>query len=149
MKWQRKLDIALIIFSLLALSLVLFAQTAFYFDFDNGLVAKRSEEYFTAELPTVREEYALFGNLELESAGGISLSKAVILINGQESGDFKDGDVLVRVYEDDVVTIDTSAYAREIEFGVSNYSRNIDIDKLNPTLISDNGKVDVGIISFK
>ena len=149
MRWNNKVDISFLIFTITAFILLILAQAGYYFDVDNGLTAKRAEEYYTAELPAVREEYAIFGNLELRSKEGVSLAKAVVLINGQQSGDFKDGDVLIRVYEGDTVTIDTTAYDRELEFYIGNYSKNIDIDKLNQVLVSYRGRIDVGTVSFK
>ena len=149
MKWQKKVDISLIIFSITALVLVIVAQAGYYFDFENGLTAKRAEEYYKAELPAVREEYAIFGNIELMSKDEVSLAKAYVMINGQKSGNFKDGDVLIRVYEGDIVSIDTTAYDRKIEFYIRNYSKNINIDKLNQILESSQGLVDVGTVSFK
>lgn len=142
-------EISLIIIIFAVFALVIFAQVSYYFNIDSELSAKRPENGFSTALPAVHDEDEVFGNLEIATRDGFALTKANILINGLICGNFKNGSVLVRVYEGDVVVIDTAAYDKEIEFILKNYSKNIDVDKLNAPFISRDGKVALGVISFK
>ncbi|MBS1348403.1 MAG: hypothetical protein HP052_02900 [Firmicutes bacterium] len=95
------------------------------------------------------EDSSLFGNIKITADDGFSLEYAQVLINGISFGDFKDGEVLVRVYPGDVVSIDGSAYKRELGFHVTSVSSNISKDYVSTSLTTNGNIVDVGIIVFK
>lgn len=95
------------------------------------------------------EDSSLFGNIKITADDGFSLEYAQVLINGISFGDFKDGEVLVRVYPGDVVSIDGSAYKRELGFHITSVSSNISKDYVSTSLTTNGNIVDVGIIVFK
>lgn len=95
------------------------------------------------------EDSSLFGNIKITADDGFSLEYAQVLINGISFGNFKDGEVLVRVYPGDVVSIDGSAYKRELGFHVTSVSSNISKDYVSTSLTTNGNIVDVGIIVFK
>lgn len=95
------------------------------------------------------EDSSLFGNIKITADDGFSLEYAQVLINGISFGDFRDGEVLVRVYPGDVVSIDGSAYKRELGFHITSVSSNISKDYVSTSLTTNGNIVDVGIIVFK
>ena len=95
------------------------------------------------------EDSSLFGNIRITADDGLSLEYAQVLINGMPFGDFAEGEVLVRVYPGDVVSIDGSAYLRELGFHLTSVSSNISKDYVTTALSTNGNIVDVGIIVFK
>lgn len=101
-----------------------------------------------AEAVPAAAEAGLFGNLYIECEEQISLSAARLLINGQDSGDFREGFLTARVRPGDVVQIDGSAYLRALSFSVEAVSASIDSSYLRAGVTSNGNIVDVGIIVF-
>lgn len=95
------------------------------------------------------EDSSLFGNIRIKTADGLSLGSAKVLINGVDYGDLGKGELLLRVYPGDVISIDGSEYKKELEFLVSAISSNIDKDFLQMTIYTNGDSVEVGIIVFK
>lgn len=95
------------------------------------------------------EDSSLFGNIKITADDGFSLEYAQVLINGIAFGNFKDGEILIRVYPGDVISIDGSAYQRELGFHVTSVSSNISKDYVSTSLTTNGDIVDVGIIVFK
>ncbi|MDO4733092.1 MAG: hypothetical protein Q4B50_06220, partial [Bacillota bacterium] len=73
---------------------------------------------FAAALSSRQLDRGLFGNIRIESQEQVSLSRAFLLINGEQCGDFSQGQLSVRVYPGDVLRVDASAYLRELYFSI-------------------------------
>ena len=100
-------------------------------------------------LPVEQDTTLLFGNMRFSTAEGLTLEQARLLINGEQVGHFGAGELTVRVYEGDVVTIDGSAYKRLVLFHISAVSSNIN-SSLLPKNVSTNGNsIELPIICFK
>lgn len=98
----------------------------------------------------VREEdNSLFGNVRIITDDNLSLSYARVLVNGVSYGDLAEGKLLLRVYPGDILSIDGTAYKRELFFYLTAVSSNINQDYLK-VVVSTNGTVaDAGIVVFK
>ena len=91
----------------------------------------------------------LFGNIKITADGGFSLAYAKVLVNGLAMGDFAEGEVLLRVYPWDAVSIDGRAYQRELTFHITSLSANISKDYVTTNPVTNGDIADVGIIVFK
>ena len=104
---------------------------------------------FDTAVPVQQMDSGIFGNICFSSSDGISLAKAQLLVNGAVTGNFADGELIIRVYPGDIIDIDASAYKRQVVFTVDVISSNIDKGIL-PKMIKTNGDVvQVGIIRFE
>ena len=100
-------------------------------------------------LPVEQDTTLLFGNMRFSAAEGLTLDQARLLINGEQAGHFGAGELTVRVYEGDVVTIDGSAYKRALLFHISAVSSNINSDLLPKSVSTDGDIAQLPIICFK
>jgi hypothetical protein len=100
-------------------------------------------------LPVNYSEERLFANICLEVLDCASLPLGYVLINGRRAGDFGQKEVTIRVYENDLVEIDSSAYQPSIRFGVKHCSVNLDQSGWSQDLRSREGKAVLGLIKFK
>ena len=91
----------------------------------------------------------LFGNIELITENNLSLAYALVLINNEPIADFANGEVLIRVYPEDSITIDGSAYKKELSFELTAISSNIDKSYLKTMITTNGNSVDAGTIVFK
>ena len=91
----------------------------------------------------------LFGNIMFKTENNLSLSKAYVLINGEKAGNLGSGSLLIRVHPGDIVSIDSSAYRRELTYCISAVSSNIDSSFLAGDMAICGKTVDVGIVVFK
>jgi len=121
----------------------------FYLSWSERLEGQPFQEWSNPSARVLDKESALFAHLTIELKDFSSLSKAKLLINGQETSDFRDKKITVKVYPDDVISIDGSFYNRPLEFKVSEASPNIS----NPTpnqIIKTNSTVEsFGKVKFK
>lgn len=90
-----------------------------------------------------------FGNLEVVSGQGLSLSQALVLVNGVKQGDLAAGRLSLRVCPGDVVELDLNAYQRLLSFQVIPVSANIDPDYLRLSVSGSSGVLSLGIIVFR
>ena len=95
------------------------------------------------------EDQNIFGNILLSCTDGLSLDYAYILQNGEQVGDFGDGELLLRVHPGDTLAVDGSAYSRELVFYVQAASSNIDQEFLAPSIFTKGNIAQVGVIVFK
>lgn len=136
--------------AILCFILVIAAQTAAYFEWDIPLAAHSREEFLAEEpLPVSHGAGALFANLRIETAEGISLPSAWVEINGLAAGDFTSGSLLLRVYEGDKLAINTAAYDRSLVFYLKGISSNLRGDLLPQRVETRQGKGEIGTIVFK
>ncbi|MBQ2698883.1 MAG: hypothetical protein IJF62_02990 [Firmicutes bacterium] len=91
----------------------------------------------------------LFGNIRISSMDGTSLEQAYLLVNGEVAADFGSGEVLLRIHEGDVLSIDGSAYLRQLEFYVTALSAGVDRDLLTMQVTTQGDLVALGKIHFK
>lgn len=104
---------------------------------------------FNTAIQVDNQSGEIFGNILLSTDNDLSLEYAKVLINGIPRTDFSDGEVLIRVYPGDIVSIDGSAYQRELSFALEAISSNIDSTYLKTTINTKGNSVDAGIIVFK
>lgn len=143
--WKAKTDLYLKVLSIILFLALIASQTAAFLD-------ASKEDYFTSQeqaLPVARDDEGLFGNLYIESEDLLSLPRAKLLINDREAGNFSEGFILARVYENDFVMIDARAYAADIGFHIKRISSNIDRQNIASDIISRDGEAVIGKIKFK
>jgi len=129
-KFERFL-IAGIVFGLTALLLV---QTMMVMD-HQGFVAGLSKELgkrpfdFYQEYPEARVTsgpyQTVFATITIQCENFSSLEKAVLIVNGEEVGDFRDKQLTIKVSPGDIVSIDGSFYTHELVFKVVAASENV------------------------
>ncbi len=95
------------------------------------------------------EDNSLFGNIRIKTEDSLSLAYAHVLVDGADYGDLGEAELLLRVYPGDIISIDGSAYQKELQFQVTAISSNIDSEFLQTTVYSKGNIVEVGIIVFK
>ena len=91
----------------------------------------------------------LFRSLTIELKDFSSLSKAKLMINGQETTDFRDKKITIKVYPDDIISIDGSYYNRTLEFEVSEASPNIFYPTLHQVVKTNSTVESFGKVKFK
>jgi len=143
--WKAKTDLCLKIISTLLFFALIASQTASFIDASKENELKNQEQ----TLPVVRDDEGLFGNIYIETEDLLSLPQAKLLINDKEAGDFSEGFILVRVYENDFVMIDVKAYAGDISFHIRRISSNINRESISSDIISRDGEAVIGNIKFK
>ncbi|MEG1500350.1 MAG: hypothetical protein RR396_00155 [Clostridiales bacterium] len=148
--WQKRLGYFFIILAVLSLFLIILAQGTYYFGLVGPFSAGIKEESIPDAMPVQRDDTGLFGNILLETEDKVSLPKAYLLINGQKAGDLAQGELLTRVYPNDYLLIDASAYGRDLQFYLKNPSSNLKTDDLPAIITMDNnGKAVIGAMKFK
>lgn len=100
-------------------------------------------------VPVRSESGGLFGNVHILSEDNVSLDRAYLLINGERVGDFGAGEITMRVYPGDILSIDASAYRRAIYFYLDSYSTAIDGAYLRASVICNGDTADLGTVVFK
>lgn len=100
-------------------------------------------------LPAVRQNEGLWGNVTLELQDYSELHRALVLLNGNEVGNFSSSLVTLRVFDGDQLEIDCTAYARPVHFKVTKVSVGIDRAKLQTELELCGERGLVGRIDFK
>ena len=71
-----------------------------------------------------------FANIVIRSENKVSLDRAYLLINGEVKGSLASGELLVRVYDGDILALDCRAYGRELRFTVEALSSSVDCSYL-------------------
>ncbi|MDO4582011.1 MAG: hypothetical protein Q4B96_05460 [Bacillota bacterium] len=103
---------------------------------------------FDTALTVRQSDNSLFGNIRVSCADEPAQA-ARLLVNGVDSGGFEAGELLLRVYPGDVLSIDCTAYARRLIFEISAISANIDARYLQTTVIGEGNIINVGVIVFR
>ena len=67
-----------------------------------------------------------FANIVISSENKVSLDRAWLLVNGEVRGSFASGELLVRVYDGDILALDCRAYGRELRFTAEALSSSVD-----------------------
>lgn len=139
-----------IIFALLAVNLCLLLAVLLppLWGWDSPFAAE-PPPLLDLEIPVQQEAGLLFGNLQLKTADGLSLPAAKLLINDLEAGNFGASELLVRVYEGDILTLDGSAYGRQLTFFLTTVSTNIDQSGLPAQIITEGNRVELAPIAFR
>ncbi len=102
-----------------------------------------------AQIAATEDDNLLFGNIRLKTEDNLPLSKIIIYNNGLKVGDLGQGKLLLRVYENDIITIDSRDYQREILIEITVLSSNINKQLLPKILTIDGQKTDLAAIDFK
>jgi len=143
--WMTKINLYLKILTIILFFTLVTYQTASYFNLSKESNLKTQGQ----TIPVTRDEEGLFGNIYIETEDLLSLPQAKLLINNLVAGNFSDGFLLFRVYEGDIVQIDTTSYAEDISFYITRISSNIDNQNISTDIISRDGKALIGTIKFK
>lgn len=104
---------------------------------------------YASNVGTRQVNSGIFGNVTIASQDRVSLALAVLYINGENCGDFSQGECTVRVYPQDVVTVDASAYQRELRFSITAISESINTSSLTKEVVCNGDARDFGRIEFK
>ena len=99
----------------------------------------------TASTPS---EQGVFGNITIASEERVSLGQAKLLINGAPQGDFSRGELTVRVYPDDFLEIDGTAYQRRLQFQITAFSAAIDPSDLAASIVCQGDRQELGTVKF-
>ena len=134
---------------LAALSAAVFALLRLGVLGPTGENAAPTEAVYASTVSTRQYDSNLFGNITISSQEQLSLAKAVLSINGENCGDFSQGEVTVRVYPDDVLAVDASAYQRELSFYIVQVSPSIRRELLQENLYCCGDIREFGKIEFK
>lgn len=146
--WQRRVQKTIFALLLLDTCLLAAAVAPPFFGWP-ALFGNQAAPLLDMEIPVQQDAGLLFGNLRLETEGGLSLALATLAINGVNAGNFGAGSIIVRVYEGDVLTIDGDAYKRSLQFYISAVSSNIDSSLLPQSVTTDGDITKLPAISFK
>ena len=147
-KWLHSVQkwlFALLGINTLFLALILAAP---YLNWDSPF-AREARLLLDTALPVQQQSGQLFGNLQLETEGGVSLAAARLYINDIFVGNFGTGSLFTRVYEGDRLVLDASAYQRQIIFLLTTVSTNIDTSELTARIITDGNAVELPPIRFR
>jgi hypothetical protein len=139
--------LAIAVFILLAI--IFAAQAAPYIGWTAPFSVSQRGENLDPAIMAAQEEDSLFGTVSIHVKNDISVPKAYLLINGQKSGDFASGSILVRVYEGDKLEIDASRYEHDIIFDIDNMSANIEENYMSNRLLLNNEIGFIGTVHFK
>ena len=104
---------------------------------------------YASTVGTRQTDSGIFGNVTIASQDHVSLAMAIPYINGENCGDFSQGERTVRVYPQDVLTVDASAYQRELCFSILSMSESIDASQLATDVICNGDSQVFGRIEFK
>ena len=72
------------------------------------------------------DQKTAFANVVVASENKVSLDRAYLLVNGEVRGSFASGELLVRVYDGDILALDCRAYGRVLRFTVEALSSSVD-----------------------
>jgi hypothetical protein len=145
----RRGSIWLAIAVFLLLVMIFGAQAAPYIGWNSPFSVVQRGENLDPAIMAAQEEDSLFGTVAIDVKNNISVPKAYLLINGQKSGDFASGSLLIRVYEGDKLEIDASRYEHDIIFSVANMSANIKENYISRELLLNNEIGFIGTVHFK
>ena len=106
-------------------------------------------EIYAVPVSARQRESGIFGNISIRSQDGVSLEQAFLIINGETCGDFATGELTVRVYPEDVLCIDASAYQRELRFSIQEASPSISRDLLAEEICCHGDQQEFGMVEFK
>ena len=67
-----------------------------------------------------------FANILITAEDASSLEQAYLLVNGEPRGSFAAGELRVRVYDGDILSLDCLAYGRELSFRLDILSASVD-----------------------
>lgn len=102
---------------------------------------------YAAAVSTPSED-GIFGNVTIASEDRVSLGLAKLLVNGAPQGDFSQGELTVRVYPDDFLEIDGTAYRRRLQFQVTACSTSIDPADLTIFVVCQGDRQAIGTVKF-
>ena len=146
--WQITATHLITFLAICAALVVIIAQSTFYWQISFPLAAGDKKDAFNNPMPVYHDAGEMFGTVRLEPAGKTSLPKAKILVNGIEMGDFALGEVLIRVYENDIVKINVTAYGRDLTFYITRCSANLKLNS-KTAIYSSGGWATLDKIAFK
>jgi hypothetical protein len=92
------------------------------------------EEFPEARVTSTDALQSVFATVTIQCQKYSSLEKAVLLINGEEVGNFRDKQLTVKVADRDVLAIDGSFYIHELVFEVVAASQNIAQPEIGQTV---------------
>ncbi len=149
-RWMHSvfgLIILLLLADIFALALLYLPS---YLGLDSPLVQKSDLAAINqTQIVATDDQNLLFGNIRIKTEDNLLLPKIIIYNNGLKVGNLGTGQLLLRVYENDVLTIDSRDYQRQIRLDINTLSSNIKENTLPKTLYLDGQKLDLAAIRFK
>lgn len=121
----------------------------FYLSWSERLEGTPFQEWSNPSARVLDGESDIFAHLTIELKDFSSLSKAKLLINDKETSDFRDKKITIKVYADDVISIDGSFYNRPLEFEISEASPNISDPKLHQVIRTESTIESFNQVKFK
>lgn len=145
MKFKRNSEAWLIIGIFFVLAVIFGLQTVIFYDVGDLFfkVAEQAEplspvfyeEYPEARVTSSSSMQSIFATVTIQCSNFSSLDKAVLLINGDEVGSFKDKQLTIKVQDGDVLAIDGSFYIHEVTFEVVAASENVAQPEIGQTVL--------------
>lgn len=143
-QWEQKLKVILaLFFSFLIVLQILLTQepVRFYLSFAErleGVPWPGGEAAVVFPLPSAT------GEVKIRLCSYFSFPQAVVLVNGREVADFRDGEVAVKVHSGDEIMIDGSAYDCQLAFQVTAVSRGVVWPPVDYRVTTDASQVSLG-----
>lgn len=110
-------------------------------------------ENFYEEYPQTRVTsgpyQSIFSTITIQCENYSSLEKAVLLVNGEEVGDFRDKQLTIKVSPGDIVAVDGSYYIHQLVFKVVAVSENVAQPEIGQMIIVDGDVAMVGEVKIK
>ncbi|MGI6684842.1 MAG: hypothetical protein ACOX47_05030 [Bacillota bacterium] len=149
----EKILVRIVIFGLVALVGVQAMLTSdsmrFYLSFAERLEGQPFQEWSNPTARVLDTESSIFAHLTVELKDFSSLSKAKLLVNGEEIADFRNKKITVKVYPDDIISIDGTFYNRPLAFEISEISPNISWPVLHQIIETKSTVEHLGQVKFK
>ncbi|ATW24097.1 hypothetical protein [Candidatus Formimonas warabiya] len=121
----------------------------FYLSWAERLEGQPLQEWSNPSARVMESESTVFAYLTVELADFSSLAKARILINGTEVADFRNKQVTIKVYPDDLIEIDGSFYDRRLKFEIIGVSDSIGEPTLHQVIQTYRSVTSLGKVKFK
>lgn len=151
LKRRRMFEWLLAALVLAALAALLICQYWLYVDRSRAAVTWYGMEYDEAAsaMPVSASNSGLYGSITLELTEHSRLEQAYVLINGVKAGNFSRSELVLRVFDGDVLELDVSAYNVPVRIRLQKASFGIDRERLFSEIEVCGERQEIGCIIFK
>ena len=115
---------------------------------DNSRINQVSVEHVAPAFAAEDYMAQQFANIRISTHDRVSLAMAYLLVNGEQYGDFSQGEIIVRVYPGDVLSVDCRAYSPQIYFYIDPVSASLDHNYLQKQVCCVGDIVRLGVAVF-
>ncbi len=144
-----KIMILAIICLVAAQSILSTNSMSFYLSWAERLEGQPFQEWSNSSARVMESESGLFAHMTIELKDYSSLAKAKLLINGQETADFRNKRVTVKIYPEDIISVDGSFYRRPLKFEIVEISSNIKEPSLHQNIETNDNVASFVQVKFK